>query len=196
MSRAALVQRVISLDPQFFESFETTTDLTSVMDGLASVTGAGGATVVIQNGNYFNLWDQHAFDGSQFLGGAAGYGTSATVEISFQVPVNAFGGLFGHRVHPGINSSGETQFVFYDSRDREIGRDSVLIGSDPGSVPAYWRFNRDVKRITFTSIHPMADALVANLTPFQAKKLTRKLLKTSGTSGIAEVAASSTDAAM
>jgi hypothetical protein len=173
-SNAALVERVTALEPQFFESFEESYNLDDIMNGLASVDGTGDTTVVVQNGNFFNLWDQHAFDGSQFLGASRGYGVPATVEIQFQVPIEAFGGVFGHRVHPGVDSSGDTEFVFYDSRNRRIGRDTVFIGSEPGGVPAYWAFNREVKRITITSIHPMADALVANLSPLQARKLMRK----------------------
>jgi hypothetical protein len=173
-SNAAPVERVTALEPQFFESFEDSYNLDAILNGLASVDGTGDTTVVVQNGNFFNLWDQHAFDGTQFLGASRGYGVPATVEIQFQVPVEAFGGVFGHRVHPGVDSSGDTEFVFYDSRNRRIGRDTVFIGSEPGGVPAYWSFNREVKRITMTSIHPMADALVANLSPLQARKLMRK----------------------
>jgi hypothetical protein len=186
LSNAAMFERVIALEPQFFESFEDSYNLDDVMNGLASVTADGDTTVVVQNGNFFNLWDQHAFDGSQFLGASHGYGVPATIEIEFQVPVEAFGGVFGHRVRPGLNTSGETEFVFYDSRNRKIGRDSVFIGSEPGGVPAYWQFSRDVKRITITSIHPMADALVANLTPLQTRKLMRKV-PTAGVGGIGQI---------
>jgi hypothetical protein len=166
-AETGLVQRIAAFQGQFSESFEsvTNTDLKDLMGGVASFGGNGGTSLTVQNGDYQNLWDQHAFDGSYFLGGSAGYGSLATVEIRFANPIGRFGGLFGHRVRPGVNSEGETEFVFYDTQNHEVGRDRVLIGSYPGSVAAHWQFAAKVKRITFSYIHPMADALTADLAP-------------------------------
>ena len=174
-----MVKRVAPFQGQVFEGFESvasSTELTNLMDGMMSFAGAAGETsLTIQNGDYFNLWDQHAFEGHNFLGGAAGYGVPATIEMTFACPVNGFGGLFGHRVRPSIESAGETEFVFYDARDREFGRDKVFIGSSPGSVAAYWKFSRGVKRITATCVHPMADAVTARLSAVQYKKFSRSV---------------------
>jgi hypothetical protein len=172
---AAMIKRVAPFEGTFFEGFEQVTNnaaLTNLMAGLASCAGVD-ADLTVQNGNYFNLWDQHAFEGAHFLGGAAGYGTPATIEITFAMPVRKFGGVFGHRVRPGVESAGETEFVFYDARGREIGRDHVFIDSLPGGVGAYWQFTRKVKRVTFTYVHPMADALTASLSPVQLQKFQR-----------------------
>jgi hypothetical protein len=161
------VQRVPAFQGQYSESFEnvTSTDLKDLMGGIASFSGNNGTSLTVQNGDYQSLWDQHAFDGSYFLGGNAGYGTLATVEIRFSQPVNRFGGIFGHRVRPGVNSDGETEFVFYDTQNNELGRDRVFIGSYPGGVAAHWEFSAKVKRITFSYIHPMADGLTADVAP-------------------------------
>jgi hypothetical protein len=175
-AHAALVSRVAPFEGPLSEGFENianVTQLTGLLGGNARFAGGADTVLTVQDGSYYNLWDQTAFEGIYFLGAAAGYGSPATVVIAFEFPVNRFGGQFGHRVRPGVDSSGETEFVFYDSRNRVIGRDRVFIGSDPGSVGAYWRFDRDVKRITYTCVHPMADALTVTMSPVQTKRLHR-----------------------
>lgn len=175
-AHAAFIKRIAPFEGPLCEGFENVAGeagLTGLLGGLATVSGGPDTVLTVQDGSYYNLWDQTAFEGTYFLGAAAGYGATATVEITFQFPVKRFGGQFGHRVRPGLDSSGETAFVFYDARGRVIGRDRVFIGSDPGPVGAYWEFKRDVKRVTFGYIHPIADALTVTMSPVQAKRLKR-----------------------
>lgn len=171
---AGSVQRIGPFQGQRSESFEsiTSTELKDLMGGIASFSGNNGTSLTVQNGNYQSLWNQHAFDGSFFLGGDAGYGKSATIEIRFSQPVNRFGGIFGHRVRPGVNSDGDTVFVFYDTQNNELGRDTVFIGSYPGGVAAHWEFNGKVKRITLSYVHPMADGLTADVAPEEPPTVT------------------------
>ena len=174
-AHGALVKRVPSFEGQVGEGFETvadTTALTNLMGGLASFTGTG---LAVQDGNFPNFWDQHAFEEQFFLGASAGRGIPATIEITFAYPVCGFGGSFGHRVHPLMDTTQETEFVFYDANGKVVGRENILIGPLPGAVSAHWRFARGVKRITFTAIAPMADALTARLSSVCYRRFTRPL---------------------
>jgi hypothetical protein len=179
-AHGALLKRVGPFEGQVFEGFENVTDataLTNLMGGLASFAGLDDTGLGVQDGNFANLWDQHAFEEQFFLGGSAARGTPATIEMTFAYPVNAFGGSFGHRVHPLFDTSQETEFVFYDANNKEIGRDKILIGPLPGGVSAHWRFTRGIKRITFTGVAPMADALTARLSSVRYRRITRSLAK-------------------
>ena len=161
----ALIKRVAPFEGQVSEGFEniTAAELTNGMSGLASFTGQGNTGLMVQDGNFPNYWDQHAFEENFFLGGLAGRAEQSTVEVTFTHPICGFGGSFGHRVHPLMDTTQETEFVFYDANGKVVGRDKLLIGALPGGVTAHWQFNRSVKRITFTCVAPMADALTARL---------------------------------
>ena len=177
-AHSVLLKRVTPFEGQVAEGFENvadTTALTNLMGGLASFTGGDGTGLTVQDGNSPNYWDQHAFEEQFFLGALAGRATPATIEVTFAYPVCGFGGSFGHRVHPLMDTSQETEFVFYDANDKVVGRDKIPIGSLPGAVSAHWRFTRSVKRITFTCVAPMADALTVRLSPVCYKRFTRTL---------------------
>ena len=177
-AHGALVKRVEPFEGQAAEGFENVADatvLTNLMGGLASVAGADSTGLTIQDGNSPNFWDQHAFEEHFFLGASAGRATPATIEMTFTYPVCGFGGSFGHRVHPLMDTSQETEFVFYDANDKVVGRDKILIGPLPGAVSAHWRFTRGVQRITFTCVAPMVDALTIRLSPVCYRRFTRTL---------------------
>jgi hypothetical protein len=177
-AHGALIKRVEPFEGQAVEGFERVADataLTNLMGGLASFAGADSTGLTIQDGNFANFWDQHAFEEQFFLGASAGRATPATIEITFAYPVCGFGGAFGHRVHPLMDTSQETEFVFYDANGKVVGRDKILIGALPGAVSAHWRFTRGVQRITFTCVAPMADALTARLSPVCYRRFTRPL---------------------
>ena len=174
----ALVKRVAPFEGQVGEGFETVADataLTNLMGGLASFSGPDGTGLTVQDGNFPNLWDQHAFEEQFFLGASAGRGVPATIEITFAYPVCGFGGSFGHRVHPLMDTTQETKFVFYDANGKVVGQDNILIGPLPGALSAHWRFTRGVKRVTFTAVAPMADALTARLSSLCYRRFTRPL---------------------
>ena len=164
-AHGALVKRVAPFEGQISEGFEniTVTELANGMSGLASFAGQGNTALTVQDGSFPNYWDQHAFEENFFLGGSAGRAEPATVEVTFTHPISGFGGSFGHRVHPLMDTTQETEFIFYDANGKVVGRDKLLIGTLPGSVSAHWQFTRSVKRITFTCVAPMADALTARL---------------------------------
>ena len=174
---AALIKRVAPFEGQASEGFEnmTAAELTNGMSGLASFTGGGGTGLTVQDGNFPNYWDQHAFEESFFLGGSAGRAERATLEMTFAHPVCGFGGSFGHRVHPLMDTTQETEFVFYDANGKVVGRDQLLIGALPGAVSAHWQFKRSVKRITFTCVAPMADALTARLSNVCYRRFVRSV---------------------
>ncbi len=177
-AHSALLQRVAPFEGQVVEGFENVSDaiaLTNLMGGLASFTGLDSAVLTVQDGTFPNFWDQHAFEKQFFLGASAGRGTPATIEVTFDYPISGFGGSFGHRVHPLLDSTQETEFVFYDANNKVIGRDKILIGPLPGAVTAHWRFTRSVKRITFTCVAPVADALTARLSPICYRRFMRAL---------------------
>ncbi len=179
-AHGALFKRVAPFDGQIVEGFESVSEagaLTNLMGGFASVAGDDGTALTVQDGTQFNPWDQHAFEERCFLGGSAARGGRATIEITFAYPVSGFGGAFGHRVHPLMDTTQETEFVFYDDNGKEVGRDKILIGSQPGAVGAYWKFARSVKRVTFSSVSPMADALTVRLSPVAYHKFTRSAAK-------------------
>jgi hypothetical protein len=161
-ANGALLKRVAPFEGQMREGFEniTAAELTNGMSGLASFTGPG---LTVQDGTSPNYWDQHAFEENFFLGGSAGRAERATVEVTFTHPICGFGGSFGHRVHPLMDTTQETEFVFYDRNGKVVGRDKLLIGALPGAVSAHWQFTRGVQRVTFTCVAPMADALTARL---------------------------------
>ena len=146
-THAALFKRVPPFKGQIFEGFEDPADrtaLTNLADGLASVTVSEDTFLTVQDGDFSNFWDQHAFEGQYFLGASAGRADPATIEIAFDYPVRAFGGSFGHRVHPLMDTTQEEEFVFYDANNKVIGRDKITIGQLPGAVSAYWQFTRGV----------------------------------------------------
>jgi hypothetical protein len=175
-----MVKRVAPFEGQVVEGFENVADasaLTNLMGGLAAFTAADGTGLTVQDGTVANAWDQHAFEERCFLGGSAARGVPATIEITFASPVSGFGGAFGHRVHPLFDTTQDTEFVFYDDNGKEVGRDKILIGSLPGAVSAHWKFTRGVKRVTFSCVSPMADALTVRLSPVSYRKFTRNSAK-------------------
>jgi hypothetical protein len=177
-AHGALVKRVAPFEGQLGEGFESVADataLTNLMGGLASFTGPNSTGLTVQDGNFANFWDQHAFEEHFFLGASAGRAAPATIEMTFDYPVCGFGGSFGHRVHPLLDTTQETEFVFYDANDKVVGRDTIPVGPLPGAVRAHWQFTRGVKRITFTCIAPMADALTVRLSPVCYRRFTRGL---------------------
>lgn len=179
-AHGALIKRVAPFEGQFAEGFESAAGasvLTNLMGGLASFTGPNDTGLTVQDGQFPNFWDQQAFEEHFFLGASAGRAVPATIEMTFDYPVCGFGGSFGHRVHPLMDTSQETELVFYDANDKVVGGDRILVGSLPGAVSAHWQFTRGVKRITFTCVAPMVDALTVRLSPVCYRRFTRSLAK-------------------
>ena len=182
-THAALFKRVPPFKGQIVEGFEDPADgtaLTNLADGLASFTAPEGTLLTVQDGDFSNFWDQHAFEGQYFLGASAGRADPATIEITFDYPVRAFGGSFGHRVHPLLDTTQEGEFVFYDANNKVLGRDKIVVGSLPGPETVHWQFNRGVKRITFTAVAPIADALTVRLDPVSYQRFLRDTRKNKG----------------
>ena len=179
-AHGALFKRVPPFKGQIVEGFEDPADrtaLTNLADGLASFTAPEGTLLTVQDGDFSNFWDQHAFEGQYFLGASAGRADPATIDITFDYPVRAFGGSFGHRVHPLFDTTQEVEFVFYDANDKVIGRDKFGVGPLPGAVNAHWQFSRGVKRITFTAVAPIADALTVRLDPVTYQRFLRDTMR-------------------
>jgi hypothetical protein len=180
-AHGALVKRVAPFEGQIVEGFEDLaggTNLNNLADGLASFTTDADTVLTVQDGDFSNFWDQHAFEGQYFLGASAGRADPATIEITFDYPVRGFGGSFGHRVHPLFDTTQEAEFVFYDANNKLIGRDKITVGALPGAVNAHWQFTRGVKRITYTAVAPVVDALTVRLDPLVYRRFNRNKVST------------------
>jgi hypothetical protein len=180
-AQAALFKRVAPFEGQIEEGFEDVanrTNLNNLAEGLASFTVDEDTLLTVQDGDFSNFWDQHAVEGQYFLGASAGRSDPATIEITFDYPVRGFGGSFGHRVHPLFDTTQEAEFVFYDANNKVIGRDKITIDSLPGAVNAHWQFTRGVKRITYTAVAPVVDALTVRLDPLVYRRFNRNKVRT------------------